>query len=241
MSASQTGASVYIVIEDDGNGINKEAVLRKAISKGILKPEDSPTEQEIFQLIFAPGFSTKEQVTAVSGRGVGMDVVNRQMELISGTISIESKEKQFTRITLKIPLTLAIIDGMLVRIGAEHFVIPLSVVEGCLEFIEAKQQNDHKIVLFHDKQLPYVNLREFFRISGERQRIEQMVVVAIKNQLVGLLVDQVIGGNQTVIKPLGKLFKRAEGVSSGTVLGDGSVALILDVEQIVEATEREEG
>ena len=240
LSASQTGASVYITIEDDGNGLNKEAILKKAIAKGLVSPDDILSDAEIYRIIFAPGFSTKENITAVSGRGVGMDVVNRQMELINGTVEIQSKEHEFTKITLKIPLTLAIIDGLLVRIELSYFVIPLTVVTGCLEFIRTKQKNENSIVLFHDKQLPFINMRTFFNISGERPQIEQIIVVAIKNTQIGILVDQVIGGNQTVIKPLGKLYKRATGVSSATILGDGSVALILDVEQIIDNTEQAE-
>jgi two-component system, chemotaxis family, sensor kinase CheA len=240
LSASQTGASVYIVIDDDGNGLDQEAILKKAIAKGLVKAEDVLSEQEIFRLIFAPGFSTKETVSAVSGRGVGMDVVNRQMEMINGVVTIESVAKQFTRTTLKIPLTLAIIDGLLVRIGTESYVIPLSVVVGCLEYIKNNQQNESNIVIFHDHQLPFVNMRAFFGVPGERPLIEQIVVVNIKNLHVGILVDQVIGGNQTVIKPLGKMYKQADGISSATILGDGSVALILDVEQIVDVTEKVE-
>ncbi len=241
LKAAQTGASVHIVIEDDGNGLDVEKIRNKAISKGIIKAEDALTDQDVYRLIFAPGFSTKEQVSALSGRGVGMDVVNRQMEMINGTIEVESKPREFMRITLKIPLTLAIIDGLLVRLGEDHFVIPLSVVVGCLEFERARQRQDSRIVVFHDRQLPFVDMREFFAVQGERRAIEQMVIVNIKNQHVGLLFDQVVGGNQTVIKPLGKMFRRAEGVSSGSILGDGSVALILDVDQIVEATEVSEG
>lgn len=238
MSASQTGASVYITVEDDGNGINKEAVLKKAVAKGLVKSDDVLTEQEIYKLLFLPGFSTKENVTAVSGRGVGMDVVNRQMELINGSITIDSKEKQFSRVTLKIPLTLAIIDGLLIRIAQEFYIIPLAVIVGCLEFLRERQDNDNDIVIFHDRQLPFVNMRDFFSIPGDRPKIEQIVVVNVKNQQIGILVDQVIGGNQTVIKPLGKIYRQAKGVSSASVLGDGSVALIMDVEQILEAKER---
>ncbi|HQL33554.1 chemotaxis protein CheA [Treponema zuelzerae] len=240
LSATQTGASVHVTIEDDGNGLNKAAILKKAVGKGLIAPDSQISDEEIYRLIFAPGFSTKEQVTAVSGRGVGMDVVNRQMELINGSIAIESREAKGTRIILKIPLTLAIIDGLLVRIGEEFFIIPLAVVVGCLEFIQKNQKNDNNVVIFHDKQLPFVNMRDFFAIPGTRNDIEQIVVVNIKNTHVGILVDQVIGGNQTVIKPLGKLYKRAVGVSSGSILGDGSVALILDVEQIVDASEKAE-
>ncbi len=238
LSASQTGASVYITIEDDGNGLHKDVILKKAISKGLIRPDDVLTEQEIYRLLFAPGFSTKEKVTAVSGRGVGMDVVNRQMEMINGSIMLESKENEFTRITLKIPLTLAIIDGLLVRISEEYFVLPLSVVVGCLEFIRETHVKDTNIVIFHDRQLPFVDIRAFFAVPGERSHIEQIVVVAIKDQHFGILVDQVMGSNQTVIKPLGKIYRQADGVSSATVLGDGSVALILDVEKILDASER---
>lgn len=237
LKASQTGASVYIVIEDDGNGLDVGKIRDKAIAKGLIKEEDTLTDQDVYRLIFAPGFSTKEQVSALSGRGVGMDVVNRQMELINGSVEIESKSGEFMRITLKIPLTLAIIDGLLVRIGIDHFVIPLSVVVGCLEYDRTQQRNENNIVIFHDKQLPFINMREFFGFPGERKAIEQMVIVNIKSQHIGLLVDQVVGGNQTVIKPLGKIFRQADGVSSATVLGDGSVALIIDVEKIIDAKE----
>ncbi len=238
LSAMQTGASVHIQIEDDGNGLDAEAIRAKAVSKGLVRPEDTLTERDIYRLIFAPGFSTKEAVTEVSGRGVGMDVVNRQMELINGTVEIESVPKRFTKITLKIPLTLAIIDGLLVHIGGESFVLPLAVVIGCLEFRRTEAKNEHEIVIFHERQLPYINMREFFSIPGERPAIEQIVVVAIKDVQLGILVDQVVGSNQTVIKPLGKLYRRAEGIASASILGDGSVALILDVEQILHATER---
>lgn len=237
LSAIQSGASVFISIEDDGNGLNKEAILKKAITKGIVAPDAQLEEQAVFRLIFAPGFSTKEAVSAVSGRGVGMDVVNRQMEIIGGSLAIESEETKFSRITLKIPLTLAIVEGLLVRIGLEHFIVPLSVVVGCMEFIQADQRKNSSIVLFQDRQLPFVNMREFFSIPGERNSIEQIVIVTIKDQQFGLLVDQIIGGNQTVIKPLGKLFRNATGISNGSILGDGSVALIIDVEQIIGSLE----
>jgi len=240
LSASQTGAYVYIQIEDDGNGLDAQAIRKKALEKGLIKSDDVLTEQDIHKLIFAPGFSTKEKVTAVSGRGVGMDVVNRQMEMINGTIELESEQGLYTQITLKIPLTLAIIDGLLVRIGEECFVIPLSVVVGCLEYVKAEQANDNDIVIFHDRQLPFINMREFFDIPGDRLPIEQMVVVNIKDQQVGILVDQVIGSNQTVIKPIGKIYRRAEGVSNASILGDGSVALILDVEQIMTVVQKVE-
>ena len=178
---------MYIVIEDDGNGLDTEAIRKKAISKGLIRPDDALTEQELFSLIFAPGFSTKETVSSVSGRGVGMDVVNRQMEMINGTISVESKAREYTRIILKIPLTLAIIDGLLVRIGEDYYVIPLTVVVGCLEYSreaargEKGEKGEKGIVIFHDRQLPFINMHDYFAIPTPRPKIEQMVVVAIKN------------------------------------------------------------
>lgn len=238
LSATQTGASVYITIEDDGNGLDRDRIRAKALERGLIRPEDHLSDQEIFSLIFAPGFSTKEQVTAVSGRGVGMDVVNRQMEMINGSIHIDSEPGKGTRITLKIPLTLAIIEGLLVRIDAELFVVPLSTVVSCLEYRRSGFKDGNSIVMFHDRQLPFVDMRSFFGVVGDRPEIEQIVVVGFKNRQVGLLVDRVIGGNQTVIKPLGKLYKRAEGISSATIMGDGSVALIMDVEKIIEISEQ---
>ncbi|MBN1616899.1 MAG: chemotaxis protein CheA [Spirochaetales bacterium] len=238
LRASQTGASVYIQIEDDGKGLDVEAIRKKAIERGLINPDEVLSEKDVYKLIFAPGFSTNEVVTEVSGRGVGMDVVNRQMELIGGTVDLESEPGVYTQVTLKIPLTLAIIDGLLVQIGEESYVIPLASVVGCLEFIQAKQKNENRIVIFHDKQLPFINMRDFFDISGTRRAIEQMVVVNVKDQHVGILVDQVVGSIQTVIKPIGKIFKRADGVASASILGDGSVALILDVERVLHASER---
>lgn len=238
LSASQNGALVYVQIEDDGNGLDASKIRAKAVSRGIIGQEDTFSDQDLYRLIFSPGFSTKEEVTEVSGRGVGMDVVNRQMEMINGSVDVESSPGVYTQITLKIPLTLAIIDGLLVRIGQETFVIPLSVVVGCMEYIRTSTGVEQEIVIFHDRQLPFINMRHFFSVDGDRPDIEQIVVVSVKDQQIGLLVDQVLGGNQTVVKPIGKLFRRAQGVSSASVLGDGSVALILDIEQIFTESEK---
>ena len=238
LSASQNGALVYVQIEDDGNGLDVAKIRAKAVSRGIIGPDDSLSDQEIYRLIFSPGFSTKDEVTEVSGRGVGMDVVNRQMELINGSVDVESSPGVYTQITLKIPLTLAIIDGLLVRIGSETFVIPLSSVVGCMEYIRTGAAVEQEIVIFHDRQLPFINMRHFFSVDGDRPVIEQIVIVSVKDQQIGLLVDQVLGGNQTVVKPIGKLFRRAQGVSSASVLGDGSVALIVDIEQIFTESEK---
>ena len=238
LSASQNGGLVYIQIEDDGKGLDPEAIRLKAISRGIIRAEDDYTDPDLQRLIFAPGFSTKEKVTEVSGRGVGMDVVNKQMEKINGSVDVESSPGIYTQITLKIPLTLAIIDGMLVRIDNDSFVIPLSSVVGCMEYRRPSEKTETDIVIFHGHQLPFINMRRFFYVEGDRPDIEQIVVVTVKEHQVGLLVDQVLGSNQTVVKPIGKLFRQAQGVSSASILGDGSVALILDVEQVVLVTEK---
>lgn len=213
--------------------MEKEKILAKAIKNGIVSESEALTDEEIYKLIFAPGFSTKEKVSAVSGRGVGMDVVKKQLEAINGSIDIKSETQRGTKISLKIPLTLAIIDGLLVTIEDCFYVIPLSVVVACIEFKQSSKTNEHDIVIYQGKQVPYINMRRYFNNTDAHKAIEQIVIVRIKDRHIGLLVDQVIGGNQTVIKPLGKLFKQTEGISSGTILGDGSVALILDVEQIV--------
>jgi two-component system chemotaxis sensor kinase CheA len=238
LSASQNGALVYVQIEDDGHGLDSDKIRSKAIARGIIGPDDNLSEQDLHRLIFAPGFSTKDAVTEVSGRGVGMDVVNRQMEMINGSVDVESSLGVYTQITLKIPLTLAIIDGLLVRIGNDSYVVPLSSVVGCMEYIRPEGKNEQEIVIFHDRQLPFINMRRFFSVEGERPAIEQMVVVSVKDQQTGLLVDQVLGSNQTVVKPIGKLFRRAQGISSASILGDGSVALILDIEQIFTESEK---
>jgi two-component system chemotaxis sensor kinase CheA len=233
LSAVQAGTNVQISIEDDGNGLDRVAILEKAISKGLVKQGDQLEDQEIYKLIFLPGFSTKKLVTSVSGRGVGMDVVNRQMEEIGGRISIESTEKKGTRITLAIPLTLAIIEGLLVRCGTEHFVIPLSSVTGCLEFTQESRRAGTDTVEYRDHLLPYVDLGECFGIAGVREEMRQIVIVALRDKPYGLLVDRIEGMDQTVIKPLDGIYRNARGISGATIRGNGSIALILDIEQII--------
>lgn len=241
LHASQAGAAVLITVEDDGNGLDRTAIREKALSKGLIQPTDKLTDEEIFRLIFLPGFSTKKAVSAVSGRGVGMDVVNRQMEAIGGKISIESPEGRGTKMTLSIPLTLAIIDGLMVSSGDEYYVIPLSCVTGCAEYREGMRLPQGNIVAWQGKQLPFVDLRDFFGIAGERPKIEQIVVATLHDQTVGLLVDRIHGSNQTVIKPLDAIYRKAKGVSSATIRGNGSIALIIDVEQIIQECESQGG
>jgi len=236
LRAVHQGASVTIIIEDDGNGLNPDKILAKAIDRGLVADGTGLSREEIFRFIFEPGFSTAKIVSSVSGRGVGMDVVKRQIEALRGKIKVESNPGKFTRISLSFPLTLAIIEGLLVRIGQEFMVIPLSSVIACVDLTreEVEKQKNRRYILFRDEILPYIHLRQFFDITGDERDIEQVVVIKSSQDMVGFVVDEVIGDYQTVIKTLGPLYQGLEGISGATILGDGRVALIVDVEKISE-------
>ena len=192
-------------------------------------------------MIFSAGFSTSSKITNVSGRGVGMDVVKREIEGLGGMVSIRSKKSEGTAIELKMPLTLAIIEGLLVKISDEFYVFPLSVVEECVEHMQGNQTNGQQnIASIRGEILPYIRLREFFNIQGDKPEIEQLIVINNHNHRIGFIVDEVIGDYQTVIKTLGSVYKDIEGLSGGTILGDGSIALILDVLKISKLVETEE-
>ncbi|GAB4487898.1 MAG: hypothetical protein OHK006_17650 [Thermodesulfovibrionales bacterium] len=242
LSAVHSGAHVLIRIQDDGAGIDSGAVRQKAVEKGLIPADADLTEKEIFSLILTPGFSTSETVTNVSGRGVGMDVVKKGIDLLRGTIDISSHPGFGTTITLKLPLTLAIIEGLLVRIGAEVFILPLSMVEECIELTDKKLHEGHgrRIVSVRDQIVPYISLRDQFGVNGGKPAIEQIVIVNAEGRRVGFSVDSVIGEHQTVIKSLGKFYRDVRGISGATILGDGTVALILDVPKLIHTVEEEE-
>lgn len=242
LSAEHSGAEVLIRVGGDGAGIDVAAVRAKAVEKGLISPEAQLSEKEIFSLIFEPGFSTAKKVSGLSGRGVGMDVVKRTVESLRGSVEIMSKRGTGTTTILKLPLTLAIIDGLLVKIGEAYFVAPLSVVEECVELshgelVKAKRRN---MMSFRGKIIPYLSLRELFLIEGKTPDIEQIIIAEAKDTRVGFGVDQVIGQYQTVIKTLGKIYKHIEGISGATILGDGRVALILDAGRLIHVAESEE-
>ncbi|MFA7419489.1 MAG: chemotaxis protein CheA [Melioribacteraceae bacterium] len=239
LSASQSGGSVLIRITDDGAGLDKDAIKAKAIANGLISENAELSESEIYSLIFAPGFSTAKKVTNVSGRGVGMDVVKRAIDVLRGTVEVNSELGTGTTITLKLPLTLAIIDGLLVKIEDDHYVLPLSSVEECLELSQEDIDRTHgrHIVNVRGGIVPYISLRERFEITSNRPKIEQIVVAKINEHRVGFVVDQVFGQHQTVLKTLGNFYKNVEGVSGATILGDGTVALILDIRKIMEREE----
>lgn len=242
LAAEHVGDSVLITIYDDGRGINRDAIRKKAVELGMISAGAELTDQEILGYIFAPGFSMAAKVTSVSGRGVGMDVVKRGIEGLRGTIAVDSVLGQGTTITLKIPLTLAIIESLLVRIGDSHFVMPLATVEECVELSRAdiKESHGRNLAKVRGNLTPYICLREQFGITGERPAIEQIVISKVQGMRMGFVVDFVVGEHQTVIKPLGHLYQDIKGVSGATILGDGSVALIIspgDLTRVAEATE----
>ncbi|MEW6419551.1 MAG: chemotaxis protein CheA [Nitrospirota bacterium] len=242
LSAVHSGANVLIQIKDDGAGMDPDAIRAKAVEKGLITPDVEMSEKEIFSLIFAPGFSTAKTVTNVSGRGVGLDVVKRAIDALRGSIDISSQKDIGTTITLKLPLTLAIIEGLLVKIGAEYFVLPLSAVEECVELTHEDVVKAHgrHLANVRGQIVPYIRLREQFKINGERPAIEQIVIVGVEGQRGGFVVDNVIGEHQTVIKNLGGMYKNTKGISGATILGDGTVALILDIPKLVESVEQKE-
>lgn len=240
--AQHAGAFVLIIISDDGAGLNKDKIYKKAVDKGLVAPGVDVSDNEIYNMIFLPGFSTADKVSSISGRGVGMDVVKKDITALNGTVSIESRPGEGTDFILKIPLTLAIIEGMLVQIGSNTFVIPLSNIQECMEF-KPEHGDDGKVcshITARGEFLPYINLREWFEITDPMPASQQVVIVNDQDSSLGLVVDKVIGNNQTVIKPLGDLYKNVEGLSGATVLGDGSVALILDVFKLSNVVKRTE-
>ncbi len=235
LSARHSGASVLIAVSDDGGGIDADAVRRRAVEKGLVAADAQLEENEIYALIFQPGFSTAKQVTDVSGRGVGMDVVRQRVDSLRGTIDVASQAGAGTSVTLRLPLTLAIIDGLLVSVGEALFVLPLANTLECVELTreEIESANGKHIATVRGEIVPYIRLREYFHILTERPAIEQIMVVETVEGPYGFVVDQVLGDCQTVIKSLGRFYRHVKVVSGATILGNGTVALILDTERLV--------
>ncbi|MBP1843170.1 two-component system chemotaxis sensor kinase CheA [Rhizobium petrolearium] len=242
LSARQQAGEVIITIKDDGRGINKDRVRAKAEASGLIPSGASLTDNELYQLIFQPGFSTAQQVTNLSGRGVGMDVVKRTIDALRGTINVASHPGQGSEISLAIPLTLAIIDGLLVRVGAGRYVIPLSAVEECLELSieEDMRSRGRSFISLRDSLVPFLRLRDLFRTGTKPDPFQKVVVISTGAERVGLVVDQIIGDHQTVIKAMSKLHHDVATFSGATILGDGDVALILDVGHLVAEGQQQE-
>jgi two-component system chemotaxis sensor kinase CheA len=239
LAARHSGAYVSIEVSDDGSGIDPERVRQRAAEMSLIGAESELSEKEIHAFVFHSGLSTAASVSSVSGRGVGMDVVKRAIDGLRGGIDILSRPGAGTTFTLKLPLTLAIIDGLLVKIGGDFFIFPLSAVEECIELHreDAGRAHGRNLVNVRDEIVPYIRLREQFTVSGKPPAIEQVVLTEARGQRIGFVVDEVVGEHQTVIKALGRLYRDVRGLSGATVLGDGSVALILDLPQLIEIEE----
>ena len=235
LSARHSGASVLICVSDDGGGIDVAAVRARAIERGLVSPDAQLTEAEIYDLILAPGFSTARQITDVSGRGVGMDVVRRKVDALRGTIDIASRPSEGTSVTLRLPLTLAIIDGLLVRVEQAYFVLPLATTLECIELTrqDIEQANGKHVANVRGEMIPYIRLREYFKMPSERPEREQIMIAETEEGRYGFVVDQVLGDHQTVIKNLGRFYRHVDLVSGATILGNGTVALILDPQRLV--------
>jgi len=236
LAARHSGASVLISVSDDGGGINAEAVRSRAIEKGLVAPEAVLTQAETFALLFEPGFSTAKTVTDVSGRGVGMDVVRQRVDSLRGSIDVASQPGSGTQVTLRLPLTLAIIDGLLVAVGTAFFVLPLANTLECIELTrdQVERANGKQMANVRGELIPYIRLRQHFHIGGTPPAIEQIMVVETGEGRYGFVVDQVLGNCQTVIKNLGRFYRHVQVVSGATILGNGTVALILDPERLTQ-------
>ncbi len=230
--------SGHIVIEvfDDGRGLAKDKILKKALEKGIVTPEQNLSDSEINMLIFAPGFSTADKVTDISGRGVGMDVVKRNIEALRGSVQVQSRPGQGCTFEIRLPLTLAIIDGFMIGVGESAYVIPLAYVRECMELPAGALGNDDRMNLHYDlrgEYLPCVRLRKVFHSNAKKPKRENIIVVSFGGTKAGIVADQLHGESQTVIKPLGTLFEKNRAISGATIMGTGDVALIIDVPKLI--------
>ena len=238
LHAYHESGSIVIEVSDDGGGLNKDKILARAVERGLIERDAVLSEKEIFELIFEPGFSTAEQVSSLSGRGVGMDVVKKNVQSLRGVIEIDSAMGVGTTMRLRLPLTLAIIDGFLVGVGESAFVVPLDHVIECLELPPDSLQQDYMDL--RGEVLPYIRLRQLFDIQAPMPRRQNVVVVGYGGQKTGLVVDRLMGEFQTVIKPLGRIFQHVQGIGGSTILGSGQVALILSIPAMLQHYRKKE-
>jgi two-component system chemotaxis sensor kinase CheA len=224
----ETG-SMVIEVEDDGAGLDRHRIAERGAAMGLIPDALRVDDEALARLVFEPGFSTAERITEISGRGVGMDVVRRNVEALRGTVSLRSEPGQGTTVTVRVPLTLAIIQGFRVGLAADDYILPLDAVVECLELPADAPGDGCTVIPLRGRPLPALRLRDHFRLSGPRPDHENVVVVQHGPALAGLVVDALHGESSTVIKPLGPLFRGLPGVAGSSILGDGRVALILDV------------
>lgn len=237
VGAEYEGAHVIIRISDDGRGLNPEEIRRKALARELITEKEELTEQEILDLIFLPGFSTAEEATSVSGRGVGMDVVKKNIEKLRGSIAVDTEIGKGTCMTLTIPLTLSIIDGLLFTVGSEYYIVNLSAVEECFDLTDEVRcgSETREYINIRENPISCIDLTLLFETESSVQGIRQGIIVNGEKEKVALLVDTILGQHQTVIKPLNSTLKELREISGSTILGDGSIAFILDVTALLRA------
>lgn len=234
LSAEHAGAQVRVSVRDDGAGLDAARIRAKAEEKGLVAPGAILSDQQIYQFLFAPGFSTAATISALSGRGVGMDVVKKTVEGLRGTIDITTEPGAGTTVVLRLPLTLAIIEGLLIRVGEGRYVVPLSAVEECVELPAGDRTSRGRDFLnIRGALVPFLRLRTLFGAEGEPDPYQKVIIVSVGETRIGLLADQIIGNHQTVIKSLSKLHADVATFSGATILGDGTAALIIDVGRLV--------
>lgn len=238
LNAYHDSGHIVVEVEDDGAGLNEEKIRAKAEANGLITADQILSRREVLQLIFEPGLSTKAEASNLSGRGVGMDVVKRNIEALRGAIDLESERGKGTKIIIRLPLTLAIIDGFLVGVEDESYIIPLSMVQECIEFGVEQLQPQGNYVNFRGEVMPFIHLRHFFGLpASNREHRESLVIVRFGRSQAALVVDSLMGEQQTVIKPLGAVFRNLAGISGATVLGSGDIALILNIQELITRAE----
>jgi two-component system chemotaxis sensor kinase CheA len=244
LNAFHEGGSICITVEDDGRGLNRDRIVAKAVKQGLIGENEKLTDDQIWPLIFKPGFSTAEKITDVSGRGVGMDVVKRNIEGLGGTVTIKTVPGQGTTFTLKLPLTLAIIEGMTVRVGRETYIVPLLSI---LESIQPKEGTvktvveKGELINVRGTYLPVIRLYEVFGLKPEHTLSTKAILLILETEgeRVAVMVDEILGQQQVVIKSMEQNFRKVEGIAGATILGDGTVGFILDVRGLLEIARRE--
>lgn len=233
LNAFHDSGSIIIEVSDDGRGLQRDRIRQKAIEKGLIREQDELSDREIYRLIFEPGFSTADKITNLSGRGVGMDVVKREVESLRGSIDIDSAPGQGTRISIRLPLTLAIINGFLFRVGQAQYVVPLEVVGECIESPRL-QQSSEAFMELRGHVLPLLRLSHLFQQEAAPNQRENIIVIESAGSSAGLVVNELLGEFQTVIKPLGQMFANLKGIAGSTILGSGEVALVLDPHELIQ-------
>jgi len=242
LSAKHFGRYFSVRVSDDGAGFDRQKIRARAMEKGLIREEEQLDDKDILRLICIPGFSSRSEANTSSGRGMGMSAVRKIVEDLRGSIFLETDAGTGTTFSIHLPLTLSIIEGLLLKIGGMLFVLPLATVEECIELTQKNENDTYRknVTMVRGKIIPYIHLRELFSIEGQPPLIQQIVIATVDQQRVGFVVDQVIGELQTVIKPLGNIYRHVKGISGATILGDGTVALIIDLSTLVQEMSRQE-